>query len=640
MKNHQLVTQNQPIMYRSCNILSAPKCSTCTNGNGVVVSADTTTGNSVPAPWLIVLLFLLLPLLSVAQDENMQDLNAEEEAIPTEIMINYEFEDRLSKLFSNYFNPATYFVSVRSTVRKTDAPAAVDTRAPESVRLPGIPVTLSNVDQIRQQPHGGGIMSGSIHGEILNNDILILADTSHTQVNMDFMQNLATSAIPYYTERGDQVQVIRQAFPIKIRESEPLFVQLSAPLSEPHHIEVNVPEGRTRTAITIPSHIWVVIALVIILLTFLLILYHIYNKGKQQVLAPPSGKPENISIYQDSAGGERALVLPDRILEPEPRPEPDHRTYLMELFMDRPIEVASLLERWIKLDEQKGSMKAAQLINNVDARFMLLVEKYMSKSAFDSLLEASEDPASKEKYETYEDFRGITREVRQSMRDGTASGLKEYEFIQFVDNDQLLVITNETSDYDLALLLRHLPSKRSAWLLDKLSAERAKVLMSYISKDDAINYETFRDSAGMIFEKYFSMQSASSFTKRDIEKIMNTIEELPIEKQEEYLLMLAETSPSLYETIDRRIIIWDRLMMIDEQILKEALDDIDSRTLAQALNNTSSFIEDVLLNLRPEREKMMIRELMKEETPSKQETEKARRKIVEAIKEIKENLIS
>jgi flagellar motor switch protein FliG len=186
------------------------------------------------------------------------------------------------------------------------------------------------------------------------------------------------------------------------------------------------------------------------------------------------------------------------------------------------------------------------------------------------------------------------------------------------------------------LLLRHLPAKRSALLLDKVGPDRARMLMSFISRDDAINYETFRDSAGMIFEKYFSMQSASSFTKRDIEKIMNTIEELPIEKQEEYLLMLAENAPSLYETIDRRIIIWDRLMMIDEQILKEAIDDIDSRTLAQALNDTSAFIEDVLLNLRPEREKMMIRELMQEETPTKQETEHARRKIVEAIKEINE----
>ena len=639
MKYYQLMNQNHTIMYRSCNSSFAPKCSIRTNGNGVAIPEDSTTGNLSLTAWSILLLFVLLPLVSAGQDEGLQESNVAEDALPTEVVINYEYEDRLSRLFSNYFNPATYFVSVRSTVRKTDSggeDAAFDMPMPESVRLPGIPVTLSNIDRIRQQTPGIPVLPGRTQMEILNNDILIYADTSHTQSSLDFMQNLATVAIPYFSERGDQVQVLQQAFPIQIRESEPLFVQLSAPLSAPHHIEVNVPEDRTRTAINIPTHIWVAIALLIILLTFVLILYHIYNKGREKDSKPVSGKPENISIYQESGGGERALVLPDRILEPEPRPEPDHRTYLMSLFMERPIEVASLLERWIKLDEQKGSMKAAQLINNVDARFMLLVEKYMSKNAYDSLLEASEDPASREKYETYEDFRDITREVRQSMRDGTASGLKEYEFIQFVDDDQLLVIANETSDYDLALLLRHLPSKRSAWLLDKLSAERAKVLMSYISKDDAINYETFRDSAGMIFEKYFSMQSASSFTKRDIEKITNTIEELPIDKQEEYLLMLAETAPSLYETIDRRIIIWDRLMMIDEQILKEAIEDINSRTLAQALNNTSSFIEDVLLNLRPEREKMMIRELMQEETPTKQETENARRKIVAAIKEIKE----
>jgi hypothetical protein len=625
-------------MHSSCNIQGLSNRPLYAHYICKAVSCGNKVSRFLVLRWAVLPIFLLLSLLSAGQDESVPEISSEEDSIPSEIVINYEFEDRLSRLFSNYFKPSTYFISVRSMVKVAESGGSgIDRRVPESVRLPGIPVTISNADQIRQHPlPDTGVSAGSIQAEILNNDILIFADTSHTRADIDFMQNLARAAIPYFSERGDQLQVISQAFPIQISESEPLFVQLSAPLSTPQNIEVIIPDESPNQVMNIPTHLWVAIGLFIILLTFLLILYHIYNRGKEKAAIPPAGKTDSISIYQEQGGGERALVLPDRILEPEPRPEPDHRTYLMGLFMDRPVEVASLLERWIKLDEQKGSMKAAQLINNVDARFMLLVEKYMSKGAYDSLLEASEDSASREKYETYEDFRDITREVRQSMRDGTASGLKEYEFIQFVDNDQLLIIANETSDYDLALLLRHLPAKRSAWLLDKVGPDRARVLMSYISRDDAINYETFRDSAGMIFEKYFSMQSASSFTKRDIEKIMNTIEELPIDKQEEYLLMLAENAPSLYETIDRRIIIWDRLMMMDEQILKEAIDDIDSRTLAQALNNTSSFIEDVLLNLRPEREKVMIRELMKEETPSKQETEKARRKIVEAIKEINE----
>ena len=631
------MNQNLTIMCDSCNTSSGPERQRPGNCHRITVPGGIALRNSSLVHWLVLFMLFLLPRLAYGQDESIQEPTADEDTMPTEVVINYEYEDRLSSLFSNYFDPSTYFVSVRSLVRRTEVEGSPDPRLPESVRLPGIPVTLSDADRIRQQQLSGrGAPTGMTRTEILNNDIIIFADTMHTQPHMDFMESLATSAIPFFNERGDQVQVIRRIFPIQVKDSKPLLVQLSGPLSSPQRIELLVPEERTRREINLPTHIWVAIALIIILLTFVLILYHIYNRGRQKVAAPPAGKSEQISIYQESGGGERALVLPDRILEPEPRPEPDHRTYLMSLFMERPVEVASLLERWIKLDEQKGSMKAAQLINNVDARFMLLVEKYMSQGAYDSLLEASEDSASREKYETYEDFRDITREIRQSMRDGTASGLKEYEFIQFVDNDQLLTIANETSDYDLALLLRHLPAKRSAWLLDKVGPDRARVLMSFISRDDAINYETFRDSAGMIFEKYFSMQSASSFTKRDIEKIMNTIEELPIEKQEEYLLMLAENAPSLYETIDRRIIIWDRLMMIDEQILKEAIDDIDSRTLAQALNDTSAFIEDVLLNLRPEREKMMIRELMQEETPTKQETEHARRKIVEAIKEINE----
>ncbi len=591
---------------------------------------------------LIVMMFLPVMLFAQQQEEEAA-ASDQEEVLPTELIINHDYEDRLSRLFSNYFNPATYFINVRSTVVREQV-QVTDMRVPESVRLPGLPLTLSNAGQVRDQmrsPFESPADRQKVN--ILNNEITIIADTSHTAASRDFMQRLAITAIPFYPERGDQVNVLVQAFPPWIKDSEPIYVQLAEPLSSPQPIQVIMPEESPEQRASIPSHVWIAIGLLILLLAFLLILYYIYSRGKTSetaVVAPSGGKPESINIYQETSGGggggERAVVLPDRILEPEKRPEPDHRTYLIGLFMERPIELASLMERWIKLDEEKGSLKAAQLINNVDARFMMLVEKYMSKNAFEKLREAGADPASREKYETYEDYRDITREIRQALRDGTASGLKEYEFIQFVDNEQLLVIAHNISDHDLALLLRHLTPKRSAWLLEMIGTERARNVMSFISQNESINYETFRSSAGKIFEKYFSMQEASVFTKRDIDNIMNTIEEIPISKQEEYLSMLSDTAPALHESISKRIITWERIMMVDDQILKEAIEDIDSRTIAAALHEAPSYLEDVLLTMRPEREQTMIRDIMQEETPSPKEVEQARRRIISALKEIKD----
>ncbi len=593
---------------------------------------------SLRGHFAIVFLMLLFwnPVFSQEATEEPADLEEAQETRP-EILINTEYEDRLHRLFQNYFDPATYYVNVRTIITQ---PAVQDApqESPQSVMLPGLPVTLSDAARDRRQRQSlSEFLSGAQIDDGIQKftDITIYADTVHTQADMDFMQTLVAASIPFFPERGDEVRVINQIFPRRITEQTSIMLQQADPLPVfPQQIQLLYPEGRAESAAPTPWHIWVAAGLVVLLLILIIMIWYASRKPQRSTIEG-GGSRQDIRVSQEG-GGDRSVVMPDRLMEAEPRPEPDHRTYLMGLFMERPIEVASLMERWIKLDEAKGSLKAAQLINNVDARFMLLIEKYMTKEVYESLLDASEDPASREKYETYEDFREITKEVRQSLRDGTATGLKEYEFIQFIDDDQLLRIAHETPDKDLALLVRQLPPKRIAWLLEKLGEERTRVIMSLITKIDTINYETLRDSAGKIFEKYFSMQSLSAFTKRDIDKMMHTIEEIPLDKQENYLLMLSELDPELYHQISKRIITWDRLLMVDEKTLKEALIGIDSKTIAFALKDAPSFFKHDLLNLRPQREQQMITEMLEEEEIVQEQVEKARRTILNAIQDTKD----
>ncbi|MDR4989068.1 MAG: FliG C-terminal domain-containing protein [Bacteroidales bacterium] len=608
---------------------------------------DIVTG--IIKPWCIGLCLLFVPAMLAAQEADPAGEAPDEPQAQTEIVINEEYEDRLSRLFSNYFDPATYFINVRTLVTQeriaVAPPAAAEVAPARAVRLPGLPVTLRDAESERQiqqsfQSFVTGLRGPEQRDVIMLTEIIIFADNMYGAADVAFMENLSMSAIPFYPDRGDQITVIQQAFPQRIITTEPLRIELSEPLAPPPQIQVLVPEQIAHRVSAVPVHVWIGIGLILLLAAVVIIVWLYTRRAPAAVAAAGAASSSNrFNITQEGgSGGERGFVMPDRLLEPEPRPEPDHRTYLMSLFMDRPIEVASLLERWIKLDEQKGSLKAAQLINNVDARFMLLIEKYMSKDAYESLLEASEDPASREKYETLEDFREITKEVRQSLRDGTATGLKEYEFIQFIENDQLLQIAQEISDNDLALMIRNLPPKRSAWLLEMIGTERTRIILSLITRMETINYETLRDSAGKLFEKYFSMQSAHTYTNKDIERIISTIEETPISKQEQYLAMLAETEPSLFNIVNKRIITWDRLTMVDEAILKEAFDDIDSRTMALALKDTPAYLEDELLTLRPQREQLMISEMMQEAEPSSKETENARRLILDAVKEARELL--
>ena len=584
--------------------------------------------------WGFSILLFLVPAAAQETAEGPDNLEDPQEP-QLHILINTEMEDRINRLFQNYFDPATYYVNVRAIVTEL---LVDDPPMPQSVMLPGLPITLSEAARDRQQRQTlSEFLSGlRVDYDIrATTDVTIFADTVHTQADMSFMQTLITASIPFSPERGDQVRVIRQIFPRRVSEQAPVLIQLADPLpSFPQQIQLVYPEETTQRTTLIPWHIWVAIGLAILLLILIVLVWHASRKPSRTIMEGGSSR-HDIRLTKE-AGGDSTVLVPDRIIETEPRPEPDHRVYLMGLFMERTIEVASLMERWIKLDEKKGSLKAAKLINNVDARFMLLIEKYMSKEVYETLLDASEDSAAREQYETYEDFREISKEVRQSLRDGTAAGVKEYEFIQFIDDDQLLRIAHETPDKDLSLLIRQLPPKRTAWLLEHLGDERTRVIMELITRTDTINYETLRESAGKLFEKYFSMQSLSSFTKRDINKIMHTIEEMPINKQEGYLSMLAELDPELYHIVSKQITTWDRLLMLDEAVLKEAMLGIDSRTIAMALKDTPFSFKKDLLNLRPSREQLMIEEMIEEGDTTKKQAEKARRIILGAVKEARD----
>lgn len=220
------------------------------------------------ASWLLVSLILCcVPLYVSAQQQK-------------DFVVNYELEDRLNKHFSNYFDPATYFISVRSTVAYSETGKA-ELRSPESARLPGIPVVLSNVEQVRRQqmstmgfPTTTGLMN------ILDNDIIIFADISHSKENLEFMQILATYAIPFVEDRGDQIRIVQQTFPPRAIKKDHLIFELADPLPDPQNIRLMMPDddSMVRNQVTVQHYIWITAGMFVALLLFMVLLFYIFYR--------------------------------------------------------------------------------------------------------------------------------------------------------------------------------------------------------------------------------------------------------------------------------------------------------------------------------------------------------------------------
>ena len=208
---------------------------------------------------------------------------------------------------------------------------------------------------------------------------------------------------------------------------------------------------------------------------------------------------------------------------------------------------------------------------------------------------------------------------------------------------QLLVrfVRNEHPQ-TVAIILSHLSATQSAAVLAAMAPEVRADLSLRIAKLEQISPAIVSKISAVIGNKLKSLgeiKRESSGGPRAVAEIMN---QLDTQLSDEILSQIGEQSVELMEQIRQKMFVFDDLLTIDSNGIKELLGRADRRQLTTALKGTSDELRQHLLQGMSQRGAAMLLEDMEALGPTKiRDVEAAQQQVIAVVRQLEsEGLIS
>jgi flagellar motor switch protein FliG len=207
--------------------------------------------------------------------------------------------------------------------------------------------------------------------------------------------------------------------------------------------------------------------------------------------------------------------------------------------------------------------------------------------------------------------------------------------LQRVDPQQLARLVRSEHPQTVALILSRLSPAQSATVLSSMEPEQRSDVTLRIARLDQISPAVIRKISTVIGKKLQSVgevQRESSGGARSVAEIFN---QLDSELSEQILTQLAEVNPEIVEEIRQKMFVFEDLLSIDANGIKEILGRADRRQLTVALKGGSEEMRKHLLQGMSARGAAMLLEDMEAMGPIKiREVEAAQQQIIAVVRQL------
>ncbi len=217
-----------------------------------------------------------------------------------------------------------------------------------------------------------------------------------------------------------------------------------------------------------------------------------------------------------------------------------------------------------------------------------------------------------------------------------------FDAIQKADPQQLAKFIHSEHPQTIALVLSHLNPSQAAGLLFSLPPEmRADVAMRMANLDQ-ISPEIISKIAGVIGAKLKSLGEVSREAYGGVRAVSEMFNRLDSNTSKEILDHMEGSDPMLVETIRHLMFVFEDLLLLDQNSIKELLGKVDRKVLTLALKGTSDQLKNHMLGAMSQRGAEMLREDMDALGPIKiKEVEAAQQQIIAVVRQLEaEGVIS
>lgn len=289
------------------------------------------------------------------------------------------------------------------------------------------------------------------------------------------------------------------------------------------------------------------------------------------------------------------------------------------------------------LDEEEVGLigKEVARIPNISAEEAegILEEFYQMSMANDYVLKGGIEYAKKILVNAFgpeHATRILDRLVKQLGNDAIS-----FDALQKADPQQLAKFIHSEHPQTIALILSHLNPTQAAALLSSLPQDiRGDVALRMASLDQ-ISPDIISKIAVIIGQKLKALGELSRESYGGVRAVAEMFNRLDSGSSKEVLDVIDQNDPSLAETIRHLMFVFEDILLIDLNGVKEVLGRVDRKLLTIAMKGTSDQLKNHFLQTMSQRGAEMLREDMDALGPVKiKEVESAQQQIIAVVRQL------
>src|SRR6266705_504852 len=210
-----------------------------------------------------------------------------------------------------------------------------------------------------------------------------------------------------------------------------------------------------------------------------------------------------------------------------------------------------------------------------------------------------------------------------------------FDALQKTDPQQLAKFIHSEHPQTIALILSHLNPSQAAGLLSSLPAGMRADVALRMANLDQISPEIITKIATVIGTKLKSLGELSREAYGGVHAVAEMFNRLDSNTSKEILESIEQANPSLVETIRHLMFVFEDLLLLDVNAIKEVLAKVDRKILTVALKGTSDKMKAHMLQAMSQRGADMMREDMDAMGPIKiKEVEGAQQQIIAVVRQL------
>lgn len=574
----------------------------------------------------IVVLFSLAIVASVSA-QAVSDANNSQSLDLQVSNLEQSYDSQIYLLLANYFDRKKFFVDVNIDAEFVDE--TIETTQNQIVRnqtqpviMPGLPFLPQ--ENLREPATAGSpetvINQSTVRSLQLNSiAVSIYADTSFNAQEVQFMRLLTGIASKIDESRGDVITISQISIP-KFGTEDPIRI-VEAP---PENFSL---VGSFKEYL--PGFV--------LLLLFGLIMFvnSFFNRPKDTI--SPLQQRESIKhdINITDLGGSRRV---EQVMVGNSEADISKEiNELIQSFFNKPQEIALLFEYWMAENPEEGALRAAEVACSVDKHLLRTLKSDMQLENYEAISKLAEEMPP-----LTSDVKGsVIRKFNAMLKSGNAESMNTrksghitlFKFLEHINEQQIVRLIGDEGHQTGALVLDYLPEEKAASVLKKLSPTQSTNLMLKMTTVGTLPFQLQNEISTRLFDKAMDLIEEEKEQKLGAENILPVLEKLPLNEQQKYIDQLKASNAAVGDIIEGQFITIDQVINITDNIIKEALKDVNTATLLDSIVDLDPKLIDKILSVRAKREQRLIRlELDEIKGRPYKDTEAVKKQMMELIR--------